>query len=357
MKRPPGDVTALYQQGTRQADGAFFHGQYLGMLVLKWKITGDDSLLPIIKKAWDANHMLVAGSGYPGLVARSFGKNKPEDPGYIYRKDGSGDQMVGWLFGTSLCCTFVDDPQRKAQAAADIKAICAHLRKHDLHIYENETTPTRYGDLKTPVFGIPIGYRAMPVMALAVLAVKLNPGDATCKNFLSWILKKNYHHQVTAVYSWAPHKGANLNVYLMSAFIAWWNDETPRRRKYYKEGVEGIWDRAYDWQMAFYALIYSYIGGTDHSGHITDSIDRLRNLTQRYNRTTTEKEYLKSHLKIVPIEDRPMTSSYWAADVVEEVTKIEGEPLDTVSYCRMDFLLAYWLGRFLKKYPADQRSR
>lgn len=355
LKRPPGDVAALYKQGIGQADGAYFTGVALTMLVMKWKVTGDPEVLAMAKKTWDAMHMLVTGSGYPGLVARSFGKNDPTDPGYVFRRDGSGDGLIGWLYGASTFSKYVDDPVRLSQVAMDVKAICAHLRKHDFKIYEGPNTPTKYGDFKTPVMGIPIGHYAIAMMGLGTLAVRLNPSDETCIGFLDWIMDKDYHRQCQHFYSWFPHHADNSMAFALNFFTVWSNDQSTHRREFYKSGIESFWDRTYDWQMALYALIYRFGGGDDHSSHVQDSIDRLRNLTPQYSRIINENQYVKEHTKIVPLEDRKLSAFLWTRNVIDELTKKTG-PFDPNSYTRLDFLVAYWFGRFIGEYKIDNKK-
>jgi hypothetical protein len=349
MKRPPGTLRELYRQGTVQADGAYFQGYLLAMLSLKWAVTRDRTVVALARRAWDAHHRLVAGSGYPGLVARSFGKNHPAEPGYIFRSDGSGDALVGWIFGTCIFVHLVDDPARRAEAAADARAVVRHMVKHDFKIHMAEEQPTKYGNFKTPVAGIPVGHYGMAMMALANLAVKLNPGDRECMDFLKKLVRSDYHRQSRSFYSWFPHHADNTMMYAMSLVAAWWCDETPRRRKYYLEGAEEFWTRTHDWQMAFYALAYKFVGGNRLPASRRDAIDRLRNLPQDYHQFRSQKQNTVKRKRIVPLERRPQTSSYWAQNVWKELTRRQG-PLDPIARCRLDFLLAYWFGRYLGEY-------
>jgi hypothetical protein len=352
MKRPPGDLAALYRQGTVQADGAYFNGQLLAALVFKYKVTGDPEILELVKNIADGHHLLVEGSGYSGLVARSFGKTEPSSTELVYRRDGSGDGLIGWTFGTAVFSKYIDDPVRKARFAGDVKAIVEHLRRHDLKIYEDEDRPTPYGNFKTPVVGVPIGHYAVAMMGLANLAVFLNPGDSSCRDFLAYLVEEDYHRQARHFYSWFPHHADNSVAYAMNLAVAFLFDDTPHRRKFYAEGREAFWERCYDWQLALYALLYKWTGGDSKSSMIRDSIDRLRNLHPYHRRLVNEKEVTVSHSKIVPVEDRRFSSSVWTRDVRDELTTQEGER-DAVAYCRVDFLLGYWLGRFLGEYNPE----
>jgi len=345
-KRPPGDPKALYKQGTEQADGAFHNGLYLAALSLKYAVTKDPADQAKALACWKAHHLLVSGSGYSGLVARSYGKHDPSETTLTFRRDGSGDGQGGWLFGTNLFVRLAADDASKAEAAADVKAIAMHMRKHDLKVYQDENTPTPYGDFKTPVMGVPIGHYGVAMMALANLALKLNPGDGECEAFLNWLIEKDYHRQAQYFYPWFPHSAANTFMYGMNMITLWMNDESPHRREFYLAGADAFWERSHAWQMAFYALSYKFVGGTKYSGDVTDAVARLKNLTQRYNPYFEQDKNTKSHTKVVPLECRPVTSILWSSSAYEELTKAEGgDP--TLDYSRQDFLLAYWLGRYM----------
>lgn len=352
---PPGTEKELYIRAKRQADGAYMQGMLLAAMSFKYKTTKDPEDKKFAQHLWDAAHKLVTMSGYPGLVARSYGKDDPADPEYYVRKDGSGDGLTGWIFGANAFWHCIDDPVRKQQIAEDLKAICLHLRKHNLKIYEHEGKPTPYGDFKTPVMGVPIGHYGIAMMALANLAVKAFPNDEQVKDFLNWLVQKDYHRQAQYFYSWFPHHADNTTAYFLNQLVAWMSDETPHRRKFYKIGIESAWQRAGTWQMAFYALVYKSVTGDD-SSRVQDAIERLRNVPPYYARVVNQQDNEKSHDKVVPMEDRPVTAFFWTNSPYREI-KHEGAPRTKERYARTDFLMAYWLGRSLGEYKNTSLSK
>jgi hypothetical protein len=136
----------------------------------------------------------------------------------------------------------------------------------------------------------------------------------------------------------------------------WMNDQTPHRRKFYKMGGDAFWKRVYDWQNALYACAYKFMGGDDKESYIQDSFDRLRNLSDRYYQVQDEEKYTKAHMAIVPLEDRTMSSFLWSRNVYDELTKKDGPPDQSVSFYRMDFLIAYWFGRYLGQYQSTEEE-
>ncbi len=345
----PCTLRDLYRRGAIQADGAYFNGYLLAALSLKYAVTRDETVRGLAFAAWSAHHRLVAESGYPGLVARSFGKKDPSDANCVFRRDGSGDGLCGWLFGAGVFARLAADPARRAEAALDLREIVRHMARHDLRIHVSENEPAPYGDFGTPVLAVSIGHRAAAMEALASLALRLNPADPECLRFRRLLDERGYPAQFAAFHSWFPHHADNSMMYAMNLVTAVWNQENADYRARYLEGAEEFWERVHDWQMAFYGLAYKFAGGRARPESIRDSIDRLANLPVRHLARKGENRMVKARMRIVPIERRPSTSSHWAQNVWLELAPGLREPAGAAT-CRLDFLLAYWLGRYMGEY-------
>jgi len=350
MKRPPGTLRELYRQGAVQADGAFMNGCLLAMLSLKHAVTRDPVVRALALRVWSAHHRLVTGSGYEGLVARSFGKRNPSDTGLVFRRDGSGDGLMGWVFGTGAFVRLLAGPCEKKEAAADLRAVVRHLARHDLDIHQGPDQPTPYGNFRTPRAGISVGHLALGMMALAALARKLNPHDEDCRAFFDRLLRDDYPAQTENFYAWFPHHADNCATYAMNLVTAHWFDTDTKRSRHYAEGARAFWRRTHDWQMAFYALVYRFVGGRDRPASIRDAIDRLANMPPWHHQMMSQDGNVRRRTGIVPIEQRPQTSFFWSQNVFKELTASRQGPLDPVARCRLDFLLAYWFGRYVGEY-------
>jgi len=343
------NLVTLYEKGTCQADGAYMTGLLLGALVCKYQVTKDPEVLALAQKVCDGMFLLVTGSGYPGLVARSYGKKDFSSDSLLYRRDGSGDQMTGWLFGINLYTLLIDDPARKEKAAVLVKQIAQHMKKHNLKVYMGEDEPTPHGNFWTPVGGIvPVAHYAVAMMGLASLSVRLNPEDEFCAEFMNWLIGMDYPRQAKYFYSWFPQTTTNTANYILALMTTWSNDESPHRRDFYKSGADSMWKCCHEWQLSLFALVYKYIGGDCHSSDIEDSIDRLRNLPP-YHRTLVEEKSKDHLLAVVPFESRTASSCYWNHTVHKEIPSQLGERQKTV-VSRQDFLLAYWFGRWMGEY-------
>lgn len=350
MKRPPGTLRELYRQGAVQADGAYHNGCFLAALSFKAAVTEDPSVRRLARRVWGAHHLLASASGYEGLVARSFGRRDPSEPGYVFRRDGSGDALIGWTFGTGVYVNLLADGEERRQAASDLRAVARHLLRHDRKIHEKPGLPTPYGDFRTPVAGVPVGHLALAMMAVGSLALRLSPGDEGVRSFFDRLLAEGYPSQAESFYAWFPHHADNTMAYALNLVTALWNDPSEERRRSYRAGAEAFWERTWDWQMAFYALAYAYAGGRKRPESVRDAVARLRNLPAGHHQVRGQERYIRRRMGVVPLERRPMTSSFWSQNVFRELAAPAGLPLDPVARARVDFLLAYWFGRWLGRY-------
>jgi len=347
----PDTLALRYGRARRQADGAYFQGLFTAALAQRASMTKTEEARREALRAWRVLHRLMEISGYEGLVARSFGKKSPEDEAYDVRDDASGDQVTGFVWGTYWAWRCLGTGEVKQGAAKDLRSLVAHLKRHDMKIHRRPGDPTRFGQYDVDVLGlVPIGHRAVGALAVALLARVLNPGDEVCAGFLDELIRRDYHRKARYFYPWFPHSAANTVNYLLNLFLVWTLDESPHRRGFYAVGRESAWNLTHDWQMSLYASLYLAMGGESHARQIEDSLRRLRNLPDRF--LWYENEEKAWRVNVVPIENRPSSTSYWSQSPrLELVGRDEAAP---VRIARIDFLSAYWLGRYFGYYRAGE---
>jgi hypothetical protein len=285
-------------------------------------------------------------------VGRTFGKRHPGDKEYEVRDDSSGDQVTGFVWGTWWALSLLDDPEVRQGAALDTKALVRHLRLHGMKIHRRAFEPTKHGDYDVDFFGVmPIGHRAVGALAVALVAAAANPGDAECEAFLDDLFRKEYPGKTRYVYSWFPHSAANTVNYLLNLYLTWRLDDSPQRRGFYAEARDSAWDLSHAWQMAFYAGLVKAMGGMEHPGELEDALRRLRNLPDRHVQFREERDAWR--VDVVPIERRSSSSTWWSHSPRRELTgHAEGE--EPVRIARVDFLAAYWFGRWAGFYGAEE---
>jgi hypothetical protein len=291
-------------------------------------------------------------SGYDGLVARSYGKKDPAEKGYDVRDDTSGDQVTGFIWGTYWALRCLKDPGIREAAAKDMKALVLHLKRHDLKIHRRRGEPTKYGEYDASVLGlVPIGHRAVGALAVALVARLANPDDPEVAAFLAGLIQKDYHRLARYFYPWVPHSAANTVNYLINLYLVWTLDDSPHRRQFYAVGRESAWALTHHWQMPFYAALYKAMGGEAMQRDREDALRRLRNLPSRH--TWFKDERTRWRAEVVPLERRPSTTTYWSKSPRLELVGHAGEP-GPVRIARIDFLAAYWFGRWHGFYSADE---
>jgi hypothetical protein len=348
----PDSPETRYRRAAAQADGAYFQGLYVAALAQRAALTKRPEDREEALRAYRALRLLMRWSGYEGLVARTFGRREGRGKAYEVRDDSSGDQVTGFLWGTYWALALLDEPEVRQGAAADTAALARHLRRHGLKVHRREREATKYGDYDVDVLGVlPIGHRAVGALAIALVARLANPGDAECEAFLDELVRRDYHRKTRWFYPWFPHSAANTVNYLLNLFLTWKLDESPHRRGFYAEARDAAWDTSHGWQMAFYAALVRAMGGAGHAEDLEDSLRRLRNLPDRHTWFTDER--VSWRLNVVPIERRPSSTSWWSCSAQRELTG-RAETEEPVRIARVDFLAAYWFGRWAGFYAEGE---
>lgn len=347
----PDTEAKRYRRARRQADGAYFQGLYVGALAQRAALTGEAADREEALAAWRALHRLMTGSAYDGLVARTFGKRAEEGAALEFRDDCSGDQITGFVWGQYWALKLLDAEEVAEGAAADLKALVAHLERHDLKVHRRPDEPTRFGDYRVDVAGmVPIGHRAVGALAVALVALLACPDEPAVAAFLDRLLAAGYPAKVRWFYPWFPHSSANTINYLLNLYLVWELDADPGRRAFYEGGREEAWELTRLWQMPFYAALVRAMGGARDLELVDDTLRRLRNLPHRH--TWHEDEEVRWRLQVVPLERRPSSTSHWSQSPrLELVGRGEEAP---VRIARVDFLSAYWFGRVHRFYGAGE---
>ncbi|GEM_PF-3076193 len=347
----PDTLEKRYRRARRQADGAYFQGLYTAALAQRAALMKTQKARKEALQAYRALHRLMALSGYEGLVARTFGKDRPDDEAYVVRDDASGDQVTGFVWGTWWALKALGEEAVGRDASGDMKALVAHLVRHEGKIHRRPDEPTKYGDYDADVAGVvPVGHRAVGALAVALVARFAAPDDPACKAFFDRLVQKDYHRKAAWFYPWLPHSAANTVNYLLNLYLVRTLDESPHRRRFYDEGRDSAWTLSHDWQMPFYASLFKALGGSGPPEELDDTLQRLANLPARHTWFRDEEVHWRS--RVVPLEKRPSTTSYWSKSPRKELTGHAGVE-EPVRIARIDYLVAFWFGRWHGHYGSD----
>jgi hypothetical protein len=126
-------------------------------------------------------------------------------------------------------------------------------------------------------------------------------------------------------------------------------DDQEEHRKKVKHAVHGLWEYVQYERNLPYVLVYSaFIAPGSVELELGEALEDLRDFpADKTPRAILEEEDTK---EIQPLCNRPLNTHYWKSSPYRRVIR-EGEPLQLL-YSGQDYLLAYWLGRYLKLVPA-----
>lgn len=137
-------------------DNAYMTGIYLGAVAMQYAVTKDPGVRAAAKQSIQALHLLCTVSGKPGLLARAaWPKDRPmaddgiwrdsPDGKHRWRGDVSTDQVDGVLFGFSLAYDLAADENDKTLIARDVAALVGQILADDLRIIDVDGKVTRWG--------------------------------------------------------------------------------------------------------------------------------------------------------------------------------------------------------------------
>lgn len=152
----PGSEEIAYL--SNQGDSCEHTGLHLAAMALRYAVTRDPEALAAVKKDVNALHVFYRITGQPGFIARyaardewPFNIGHPNDrtvygageyEGYFYINNTSRDMYCGWFFGMSLAHELVDDPEIRTTIEDDMSIIIPALEDQGWYIINNDGQPT-----------------------------------------------------------------------------------------------------------------------------------------------------------------------------------------------------------------------
>src|SRR6185503_18040290 len=162
------------------------------------------------------------GKWYPGAGRWS---------GYRWKGDTSKDQYAGIIFGLALAATLSPDPDVRATAAEDARAVADHLMEHDYQIVGPEGRTT-FGDLRGRAWGVPIGVNALISLAAIKTAAVATREPRYAEEYAELIRRGYASAAVWAKFQFFGRSNGNNDVMaLLSLFNLLRLEEDPNVRK------------------------------------------------------------------------------------------------------------------------------
>ncbi len=371
----PGKPAPPLDYGTF-ADTAIWTGALLGAESLRYAVTRDPAALARVRALVGGLERLHDVTGVRGLFARTIVRREAPDPrestdgawragtgefaGYRWRGDVSKDQYSGVIFGLGLSALLVDDAEVRARAARLSAAIADHLVANEERIVDVGGETTTYGDLRGRIAGVPIGLNALIVLAAYKVAAHTNRDERRHAEAYAAAVARGY----ADIAYWAKFQvlgitnpnNDNMQMLVTVPLLALERD--PSLRRAYERSIERTLRHVRREGNAFFNLVGLQALGYDRDLH-EDALLTLRlfplerrifavDATGDARFATTLLDNRKGVEKAdgaLPVNYRPASAWAWRDDPY--ALRHAGGAVGEVESPAADFILAYWLGRWL----------
>jgi hypothetical protein len=342
------------------ADGCFHLGMYLASQALRLATTGDPKAREQVLLSLRAMKLYAELSGERGLLVRYFSPAIPNGkpnlprwrqstthPEYFFLSDVSRDQYAGYIHGLGVTLAVVSDPEIRSLIAPLAGAIADHLIDNDLQIKEPSGTrkkPTTYGDLHGWSYGfIPNGVNSLICLAIAKTAAE-STGEQKHINFYKKLVQDGYPRITRWTYlgTYGKSNRVNANMAYVALYPLLLLENDPEIVKELRKGAQRTWSRVSEDHNVFFSFVHAaVVGDVDEAKE--KGVQALREFPDRKLAVATRKSEPKSG-QPTPLNLRPYVSAgtLWVGDPTEVVGHLVGD----VEIAGIDYLVAYWLGRY-----------
>jgi len=363
------------------ADVAAWTGCYLASQAFRFKVTHQARALENIRKTLKGLHMLQAVTGKKGLLARNLRKaegpsayeenagewhqGKGEFSQYRWRGDVSVDQYDGVMFGYSICYDLVEEEDVRKRIAEDVTALVDHIIEHGMTIEDIDGKRTTWGNLSPSTWE---DLNCLLALTFLKIAFSITGQERFHRKYLELIERHNYHKRAVSARKkwWEYILGVNHSDDHL-AFLAYYNllrlEKDPELLSYYQKSLERTWSSNKDEGNSFFNFVYCALnmhkrGQPEFGKAMADAIETLRlfpldkrvfevinskrkDIKKSFFRDRRGRLQAKSPL---PINERPVDTYEWKANPyrLDGHRGAKGE----VEYAGVDYLLAYWMGRY-----------
>lgn len=363
-------------------DNAYMTGIYLAALSMKFRVTDDETDRRKALESLDALMRLCEITGEPGLLARAYwpadrpmqddGIWRPSPDGrYLWRGDVSTDQMAGAIFGFFFAWEYVADPDTRRRIGTIIAAMVDRIELHGRRIRDIDGSYTRWGRYDPNYVTGREKTNALLYLQVLAVAARTSGRQDLADLYRRCALEERYAElavEARRLQNPARRPGVvnhSDDVLLFLAYVPLLKIESdPVLRERYLASFRRFWlgNEKYPGVRPEANPLYSFAAAEflgDRSG-VEDGLRTLHlfpfrikwapDIVQRY-----AAEFGFSDIPMtsadpdpgipIPIDRRAKTWSAWVQDPYHSPWR--DTPPDPQEYNGHDFLLAYWLGRYL----------
>lgn len=389
-----GDQRGLsnYLQAHNIADAPAWHGMLMQAFALEWAAGGQNSDALLGRMA-DALSACSDITGTPGLLGRSWIADyvgprlswmvTQEQRPTKYWLQGTGNRWYRngcaknhWNMAAGGCGLtlalhrageIVLSDATRDKLVGVLVSMVKHLRDGGWRIIDADGEPTEYGDLRPdvafgptwPEVGLPNGFNRMIVLAALRSASHYDAGLLADYNRLASSWADGIPDSMVAVGIAVSAIGhdrlgkpsySDMQAFAAAAFVFLQQEDDPDLVAQVNGALDGLWRYMKHENNPPFSLAYSL-------GHAGAKIGWVVRLLRHFPGRDGKRAYSftkKDSSHYQPIENRPPNSQYWKSspfrlaltvDTENPATNPEtGDPMD---YAGADYLLAYWMWRFL----------
>jgi hypothetical protein len=253
-------------------------------------------------------------------------------------------------------------------------ALADHLIEHELRIVDWDGEPTRYGSLRGRILGVPLGLNALIALATAKVAA-VSTGEVRYADFHARLVEDGYADLARYAFVPVPGKSSRVNEHMahLALYPLLLLETDPRVLEPLRAAGRKGWRRLREDRNAFFAFVHAAVVG-DPPGEPVPGLgaaqkgrqalrefpDRKRGYPVDLTREGFEfsRALLKSSdgmprsRKPLPLYLRPRGASLWVSDPRQLAGKLASR--GDVEYAGIDYLIAYWMGRYHGLLDGDE---
>jgi len=365
-------------------DNAYMTGIVLGAFSMKYAVTKDPADRAFAGELLNGLHLLSTVSGKKGLLSRAAWPKDVAQPDdgqwhdspdgkHVWRGDVSSDQMDGTMYGYAIAYDLLADEAQKKLIAQDVSDLVGTLLDTDLKIIDIDGKPTQFGKYMPYYVRLVEPMNALLLLQLLKIAHHVTGDERFAREYRRLAVDEKYAK--TAVNARRQIFG-NVNfsddVLLFLAYYPLLKYETDSElRALYIQSLERTWNGVgrHPGANAQANPYYGFVANEylkDNTG-VAPGIGTLRwfPLDMKWNSNTIAGYEEKFGLKFDPAPQSPSPEpnkavpvdrrvKSWSAWVMNPFKTAGDRTQDVgIEYNGHDYLMAYWLGRYLNLIPAD----
>ncbi len=352
-------------------------GIYLGMLSMQYAVSKDPKLRSKASDALEALNLLCTISGIRGLLVRAATPlNMPfdddglwrisKDRKYRWRGDVSSDQMDAVFYGYMLAYDLVANDAQQKVIAGNIADMVDYLLQNDRRIIGFDGKPTKWGNYYPQYVQHRENMNALLLLQHLKVAHHITADERFAKAYRQIAIDEGYAEIALTARNTRLPKLVNYSDDLLLA-LAYFTllrlEQDPLLRDMYMDSFKRAWQGVNGLPGMKHQLnpYYNFMGAMFLGDNelIEAGLESLRvfPLDMKWNHNTIARYQIAFGFKFNPAQISPLPKAghampldrrkkQWSAWVHNPYKSGERSKDHDMEFTGLDYLMAYWLGRW-----------